>query len=198
MIPLLVLLAPAFANPISVHQPSGNEGVDAITSWLAEHPAGIQTNITSGQLEVYPGSCVETPHYWAIMGGDQKIYVSFGPEVHADFSAESLQKHLRYMNLHFKIQLNESWVAGINNFTPFRTENGGITVEDFSNGRLRLRLEQPAVQLFAINTGSAKCVSEDAHGGMPPGCTAYVSDLQVPTDIQIDLPMPNPGEGCDP
>jgi hypothetical protein len=193
---LLLLISTGMASPPAVHSSSGTQGVEAIQRWLTAHPEGIELTIDSGSLEVYTGSCVENPHYWSVMGGDQKVYLSFGPEVHTDHSLEAPRQNFRYANLHFKLPLGDGWVTGINNFTPFRTENGGITIEDYVGGRITLLIEQPAVELSAIQIEDPRCKSEDAHGGLPKGCTAFVHDMQIPTSIRIDLPLPVPGEGC--
>lgn len=194
---LLALLIASVPSPLTPHKSAAPEGVEVIKKWIEDHPEGIQQTIDKGNLEVYIGSCVENPHYWSVTGGEQKIYLSFGPEVHDNFGLEALRENLRYANLHFKIPVGDGWIAGINNYTPFRVEKGGLTVEDYADGRISLLIEQPAVELSALNVGDPTCVSQNAHGKMPPGCHSVVSKMQVPTSIRINLPIPVPGEGCE-
>ena len=181
---------------MTVHTSAGPEGVAVIKEWLTKHPEGIELTIDTGALEVFIGSCIESPHYWSVHGGEEKVYLSFGPEVHQDFGLESLQKNLRYANLHYKIPLADGWVGGINHYTPFRVENGGVTVEDYADGRITLHITQPAVEISAINLSDPRCVEEGANS-LPKSCTSLVYDMQVPTSIRIHLPIPAAGQGCD-
>ena len=100
------------------------------------------------------------------------------------------------MNIHHKIQLAEGWLEGINHYTPFRVENGGVFVEDYANGRVTVKISQPAVELSAINVKDSACLAEGANR-LPRSCYGMVDELQIPTSIVIDLPIPVPGEGCD-
>ena len=196
MVVWFALLSFAHASPMTVHQSSGSEAITVIEKWLAAHPEGLDLSIDSGALDVFIGSCIENPHYWAVRGGEEEVYISFGPEVHEDFGLESLQQNLRYVNIHHKIQLAEGWLGGINHYTPFRVENGGVTVEDYADGRVTLKITQPAVELSAINMKDSPCLAEGANR-LPKSCYGMVYDMQIPTSIVINLPIPVPGEGCD-
>ena len=80
----------------------------------------------------------------------------------------------------------------INPFSPFRAENGGITIEDYSEGRITLLIEQPIDHVYGTKQGDPRCAPL-MDGPLPDGCDVRRTDLGLPAKIRISLPIPSTG-----
>ena len=122
------------------------------------------------------------------------MYLSFQPAVLVDFGRESLQAHLSYVNVRYALPIS-GWSVTINPFTPFRIEEGGLVVEDYSDGQITLTIQQPITHLYGMRSPDTGCYPP-MDAPMPEGCEVQRSDLNIPATIRIQLPIPREGLDC--
>lgn len=201
---ILFLLAcacakPAPQEPAASPRPAPASEVDTLLdAWLSAHADGLEIVVDAGALRVHCPigiHCDENFDYWAVKGGEPNVYISFEPGVLSRFDREGLQDALSYVNVRYRVELGPDWDVAINPFSPFRVEDGGMTVESYEGGILALTIEQPITHLYGAKTGDARC-RPPADGAMPPGCAVSRSDLALPVTIRIRLPIPSTGLDC--
>lgn len=182
MVPLLLALA--HAEP-TIYTASAPEGEAQLRTWLASEPT-VSMTIDTGALVVscpLAARCDENAPYWAVHSRD--VYISFDPAVLSDQSLASLQENLSYINIRQRIPLGGEWEAGLSR--PYRVEDGGVTVEGYDGGRLRVRITQPTSALSSM-LYVPRCVESNLRK-LPEGCDAYLTNAEIPTQIVIDLPV---------
>jgi len=169
-----------------------------LDAWLEAHAEGVEITIDSGALQVscpVGVLCDENFDYWAVRGGDTPVYISFEASVLRSFDREGLQAALRYVSVGHAIDVGAQWQAVINPFYPFHTEDGGMTVERYAEGRIALTIVQDITHVYGQKIGDPGChPPEDA--GMPAGCEVRRVDLAIPAIIRIDLPIPSEALDC--
>ena len=95
--------------------------------------------------------------------------LSFEASVLQAFSREGLQAALRYADVAYSIDISPEWQVQINPFSPFRVEDGGMTVERYEQGRIGLTIVQDITHVYGRRRTDPRC-SPPEDASMPDGC----------------------------
>ena len=129
--------------------------------------------------------------YFAVKGGDPRVYVSFDPAVLDGITLESLREHFSYLNYSVPALQQGSWQVQLGPDGLSRREAGEVTIDGYTDGRLQLTLRTTVTRLRADDRD---CVVM-ADAPMPPECFDE-REVQIPLVIHVDLPMPTQGVDC--
>lgn len=165
-----------------------------IDAWIAENAEGIELRVDQGELRVrcpIGVRCDRDFDYFAVAGGNPRVYVSFDPAVLDGVSLESLREHFRYLNYSVPALERGSWRVMLGPDGLSRREAGEVTIDGYTDGRLQLTLRTTVTRL----RGDDRDCQVPADATMPAECFDE-REVQIPLVIHVDLPMPTEGVDC--